>query len=58
MQRIRIYRVKAVDHPFTSVWFLDKAECKKIIKNIESSEIKRLTCGSQHIIEESELRVM
>lgn len=55
MKRVKIYRVKAIDSAFESVWFFDKKACKQIIKNIKNNPASQLACGSQHIIEENEL---
>lgn len=56
MKKVKIYRVKALDSMFESVWYFKKSECRKIIENIMSDEIRQLVCGSEFIIEESELK--
>ena len=56
MMNVKIYRVKALDSMFESVWFFDRKECTKIIKNIRTNKSQQLVCGSRHIIEEATLR--
>ena len=52
---ITIYRVKALDSTFVSVWFMSRKDCVEIIKNICGSRALQRACGSRHVIEKEML---